>query len=136
MDVVRRHNFDMGLLINGQRIPDPTVFTGAASALDSSGSRDANGMLHRNMVATKHPLKLEYHAITFGTMSYIMGLMTGSKFQFTFPDPMVGVITIDAYVGDRDWELKYAPAQEYPPGEQGPWMEQWLGDLKFSIIEY
>ena len=134
MAVVRGHNYSMGFLVDGAQIPDPSVFTGAASALDSEGGRDCTGTLHRSMVATKHPLKLEYHAITFSMMENIMSKMRGDSFQFTFPDPLDGMITIKAYVGDREWETKMA---------HGPistnstaWKENWYGDLKFSVIEY
>lgn len=124
----------MGFAVNGSPIPDPAVFTGKASALDTSGGRDATGTLHRAMVATKHPIKVEYHSITFEMMESIMGKMRGESFQFTFPDPLEGLITIKAYVGDRDWETQEARAQSN--SKSTAWKGDWLGNLSFSIIEY
>ena len=77
------------------------------------------------MVATKHPLKLRYENITWEMIKNICALMASPKFQFTYPDPAVGYKTIDAYVGDREWEVvAAAPGCEY------------IGNLRFSVIEY
>lgn len=134
MAIVRGYSYRMGFQINGSPIPDPSVFTGAASALDTSGGRDATGTLHRSMVATKHPLKLEYHSITFDAMENIMSKMRGDSFQFTFPDPLEGYITIKAYVGDREWETQAAQSQVQE--QSTTWKRSWLGNLSFSVIEY
>ena len=134
MAFTRGYNFNMGFQINGSPIPDPSVFTGAASALDTSGGRDATGLLHRAYVATKHPLKLEYHSIDFEMMEYIMSKMRGESFQFTFPDPMEGYITIKAYVGDREWETQLA--QSRVQEQSNAWKRSWLGNLSFSVIEF
>lgn len=134
MHILRDHSYRMGFAVNGSPIPDPSVFTGKASALDTSGGRDATGTLHRAMVATKHPIKVEYHSITFEMMENIMGKMRGESFQFTFPDPLEGLITIKAYVGDRDWETQEARAQSN--SKNTAWKGDWLGNLSFSIIEY
>ena len=131
INIIRAYNYDMGFQVDGSPIPDPAVFTGKASALDTEGGRDATGTLHRNMVATKHPLKLEYHGISWAMMEYIMGKMTGSSFNFTFPDPMGDMMTIKAYVGDRDWETTMAGG-----GRDGDWKNRWFGNLNFSVIEY
>lgn len=134
MHILRDYSYRMGFAVNGSPIPDPAVFTGKASALDTSGGRDATGTLHRAMVATKHPIKVEYHSITFEMMENIMGKMRGESFQFTFPDPLEGLITIKAYVGDRDWETQEARAQSN--SKNTAWKGDWLGNLSFSIIEY
>ena len=134
MHILRDHSYRMGFAVNGSPIPDPAVFTGKASALDTSGGRDAKGTLHRAMVATKHPIKVEYHSITFEMMENIMGKMRGESFLFTFPDPLEGLITIKAYVGDRDWETQEARAQSN--SKNTAWKGDWLGNLSFSIIEY
>ena len=119
--------YEMEFAIDGKPIPDPAVFTGAESDLDTMGERDATGYLHRNMVATKHPLKIEYHNIPWALVIQICTLMRGkSQFQFTFPDPFRNnKSTITAYVGDREFECVWA--ERY---------HAWLGNLKFSIIEY
>lgn len=119
------YRYDMGFKINGTRIPDPMKFTGKVSDLDTLGKRDATGLLHRNRVATKHPLKLEYSNIQWSMIQFICSLMTGDKFTFSYTDPAVGAKTIEAYVGDRDWEVVSAAKGREP-----------IGTLKFSVIEY
>ena len=118
--------YTMGFAVGSTPIPDPSVFTGAESDLDTMGERDATGYLHRNKVATKHPLKLEYHGIPWDTIMSISGLLKNAKFSFTFPSPFTGTEqTIDAYVGDREFETVWSPENE-----------MWIGNLKFSVIEY
>lgn len=119
--------YDMEFAIDGHAIPDPAVFTGAESDLDTMGERDATGYLHRNMVATKHPLKVEYHNVPWAQIIEICTLMRGKdKFQFSYPDPFRNdKSTMTAYVGDREFECVWA--ERY---------HQWIGNLKFSIIEY
>lgn len=133
---IRGYRYEMGFKVNGVAIPDPAVFTGAASALDSEGGRDANGTLHRKMVAMKHPLKLEYHSISWEMMETIMSKMTGESFQFTFPDPADGYITIKAYVGDREWGTAMARSRVDQSRATKSWKGNWIGDLSFSVIEY
>lgn len=119
-------NYNMGFYVNSEQIPDPAVFTGAESDLDTMGERDANGYLHRNKVATKHPLKLEYNNIPWEIIMDIAKRLNAAKFQFTFPSPFTGDLqTIDAYVGDREFEAVWTPKEAI-----------WLGNLKFSVIEY
>ena len=119
--------YDMGFAINGKPIPDPAVFTGAESDLDTMGERDLTGTLHRNMVATKHPLKLEYHNIPWVLAIEICTMIRGQQqFTFTWPDPFRnGNSTMTAYAGDREFECVWAPRYH-----------TWLGNLKFSIIEF
>lgn len=118
--------YKLGFAVNEVPIPDPSVFTGAESDLDTMGERDATGYLHRNMVATKHPLKLEYHNIPWDAIMYISSKLASSKFKFRFPSPFTGYNqTIDAYVGDREFEAVWMPDGKI-----------WLGNLKFSVIEY
>ena len=118
--------YTMGFCIEKVPIPDPAVFTGAESDLDTMGERDATGYLHRNRVATKHPLKMEYHNIPWDLIMDLGKLLRKDKFEFSYPSPFTGEIeTMDAYVGDRDFEAVWAPVNGI-----------WLGNLKFSVIEY
>lgn len=123
---VRTHNYEMGFMVDNLALPDPSEFSGKASDLDSGAGRDATGLLHRKRVATKHPIKLKYNHITWGTMNQIMGTMRGKEsFQFTFPDPLEGTITVKAYCGDRDWDAEMAPSND-----------DYVGNLEFSVIEF
>lgn len=119
--------YEMGFAINGTPIPDPMVFTGAESDLDTMGDRDATGYLHRNMVATKHPLKIEYNNVPWALVIQICTMIRGNaQIQFTFPDPFRnGTSTITAYAGDREFECVWAAQTR-----------TWIGNLKFSVIEY
>ena len=118
--------YSMGFCVGNDPIPDPMVFTGSESDLDTMGERDATGYLHRNRVATKHPLKLEYHNIPWDTIMDIGKLLKPCKFTFKYPSPFTGEIeSMEAYVGDREFETVWAPKYRI-----------WLGNLKFSIIEY
>lgn len=117
--------YDMGFMVNGTPLPDPTKFTGAVSDLDTMGKRDATGYLHRNRVATKHPLKLEYQNISWQAICYICNLIKDAQFSFSYVDPADGQLTFDAYVGDREWEVVRAVKDE---GH--------VGTLKFSVIQY
>ena len=119
------YRYEMGFMIGETAIPDPMSFSGAVSDLDTMGKRDATGYLHRAMVATKHPLKLKYENIPWSLIQTICSLMASPKFQFTYPDPAVGTQTIDAYVGDREWEVVAAVPDCEP-----------IGSLSFSVIEY
>lgn len=123
---MRTYPYEMGFAVNGTHIPDPSVFTGAVSDLDTEGGRDATGYLHRHFVATKHPLKLEYHNIEWTMLMTICGLLNSPQFQFSYPDPVTGLIsTVTAYVGDRNWESVINT-----PGREP------IGNLSFSVIEY
>ena len=124
---VRTYKYDMGFEVNGSPIPDPSGFSGKDSALDASGERDASGTLHRDMVATKQPLKLEYSALDWGMIRSILSKLTGESFQFTFPDPNAegSPRTMTAYVGDRDWDVQLIM-------ETG----EYVGKLSFSVIEF
>lgn len=115
----------MGFKINGASIPDPAAFSGAVSDLDTMGERDLTGLLHRNRVATKHHLKLEYHNVFWSEIASLCDKLRGDRFFFTYPDPIDGEITITAYTGDREWEDVKSVAGE-----------PWIGNLSFSVIEY
>lgn len=120
--------YNMGFMIDNIPIPDPNAFDGKESDLDTMGERDATGYLHRNKVATKHPMSIQYQSIPWGTIKRICGLMRKEKFQFTFPDPFnidTGFTTIDAYAGDRNFTAVWCPKDGI-----------YIGDLKVSIIEF
>lgn len=119
--------YKMGFLVGQLPIPDPSAFSGKESDLDTMGERDANGYLHRNRVATKHPLSIEYKNIPWGVITQICKMLMADKFSFTFPDPFseTGMSTIEAYAGDRDFTAVWSPVDS-----------DWIGNLKVSIIEY
>ena len=118
--------YDMGFSVGKHPLPDPSSFTGAESDLDTMGERDSTGYLHRCMVATKFPLKMEYTNISWETIQDICALLRSPKFSFTYPDPFTGGLrTMEAYVGDRDFDCVWAPTNGV-----------YIGNLRFSVIEY
>jgi len=127
MAVERTLTYTLGFTVDDTPIPDPSSFSGKESDLDTMGERDATGYLHRNRVATKHPMSIEYKALNWDKITEICQLLMSDRFQFTFPDPFStdGHRTITAYAGDRDFTAVWMP-------EGG----DWIGDLKVSIIEY
>ena len=118
--------YEMGFAIGGTQIPDPVVFSGMESELDTLDDRDATGELHYSKVAKKHPLKMEYRNIPWSAILTIGALLDADKFQFTYPSPFTGTaVTMYAHAKDREFDTVWAP-------ETG----DWLGNLKFSIVEY
>lgn len=117
--------YNLGFAIGSTTIPDPTSFSGKESDLDTLGERDANGYLHRNKVATKHPMSIEYQNIPWNAIVQLCGLMSSDKFNFTFPDPFSSsqTRTIEAYAGDRDFSAVKM-------------FDEYMGNLKVSLIEY
>lgn len=127
---IRDYNYNMGFRVDGHAIPDPAEFSGMDSALDSEAGRDANGYLHRTMVALKRPLKIGWKNIEFSMMQRILSYVKGSKFSFTYPSPesMNDTVTIEAYAGDRSWNVTLV--------QQVGDISTYIGDLSFSVIEY
>lgn len=124
----REYKYEMGFLINGKPIPDPSAFSGAESDLDTLGKRAADGNLRRNKVAMKAPTKLEWDNIEWDMINYIGNLMNKSdRFLFTYPDPIRGLATMTAYCGDRNWEAVNCTDEA---------MSKWIGSLKVSIIQF
>lgn len=126
MSALREYRYAMGFKVDGQPIPDPAAFSGSDSSLDTSAERDANGMLHRAMVATKHPLKIEWRHIEWHMITDILTRVVGESFQFTYPDPSTGTLsTRKCYAGDRAWTCVWAPENK-----------TYIGTLSFSVIEF
>ena len=118
--------YSMGFSVNGEPLPDCSEFSGKESDLDTMGERDATGYLHRKKVATKFPLKLSYKNIPTEVADDICAKLRHDKFQFTWYSLYHGgLVTMDAYVGDRDFEAVWWP-------ENGTYYV----NLSFSIIEY
>ena len=118
--------YNLGFKIGDTDIPDPSKFGGEESDLDTMGERDATGYLHRDMVATKHPVNVEFNNIPWDAICAI-GALIAPQISFTYPDPFsqTRTRTITAYAGNRKFDAVHMPTNG-----------DWLGNLKFSIIEY
>ena len=110
-------------------LPDPATWNYTVGDLDSSGSRDANGLLHRSYVATKVNYEFEWNALEWKMLMYILEAVQKDKFTFTGPDPRSfrNQYSGDYYVGDRTGSAEYfMPSRE----------EYALFSLKLKFIEY
>lgn len=126
------YSFKMRFAVNGVPIPDPYEYSGTESDLDTSAERDANGLLHRTKVATKHPVKIKWQNIDWWMICKILNLVKEGeqdRFEFTCIDPSMGPepVTRICYAGDRQWTCKWIPGGDFVDG---------IGDLSFSVIEF
>lgn len=110
-------------------LPDPSEWNYQVGDLDTSGSRDATGLLHRAYVATKINYEFKWNALEWEKLQEILSAIGHPKFQMTAPDPrnFSETYTGDYYTGDRTGKNFYY-LEERP--------EVALFDLKVKFIEY
>lgn len=81
------------------------------NAVDSaSAGRNQSGTMIRDMVTTKIKWQLEFVPCNQTQLSNLLNAISGSFFEFTYPDPLKasGTSTKTFYVGDRSapvWEV-------------------------------
>ena len=98
------YSYKMGIMVNGTRLPDPSEWNYEVGDLDSSGGRDANGLLHRAYVATKINYEFKWNALEWEMLQVILDAVQHEKFTLSAPDPRRfggDPYTGDYYVGDR-----------------------------------
>lgn len=129
-------SYALGFKVNGTPIPDPTSWTGSISDLDTLGERDQTGTLHRNRVATKQPLKLNYTNIPWDEAQRIVELTKGASFQFTFMSLKSNApVTIKAYRGaDLNYTVNTCFGGQFHSRAQQ--REECMVTIDMSIIEY
>lgn len=127
--MTRAYNYAMGIQVNGVSIPDPSEWTYQVGDLDTSGSRDATGLLHRAYVATKINYEFKWNAIEWEMLQRIVSAVNSPKFTLQAPDPRTfnTSYTGDYYVGDRTGACKY-----FLPDRD----DKAQFDLKLKFIEY
>lgn len=110
-------------------LPDPGKMGYQVGDLDTSGSRDATGLLHRAYVATKINFEMSWNAIEWEKLQQILAAVQHPKFTLTAPDPRTfnTTYTGDYYVGDRTGSMHY-----YLPERP----DIAVFDLKLKFIEY
>lgn len=123
------YNTRMGIEVDGHSIPDVSSWSYQVGDLDTSGSRDATGLLHRAKVATKINYEFEWNALEWEMLTRILNLVHEEKFVLTAPDPrnFTEMYTGDYYVGDRTGEAHY-----YWEDSE----EKAVFSLKLKFIEY
>ena len=107
--MTRNYNYNMGITVNNVQIPDPTEWNYQVGDLDTSGSRDATGLLHRAYVATKINYEFSWNSLEWEMLQRILAAVLTPKFTLTAPDPrtFTSTYTGDYYVGDRTGTAKY-----------------------------
>ena len=69
---MRRYSYKLGLKVNSTDLPDPSEWNYQVGDLDTSGSRDATGLLHRARVATKINYEFSWNALEWEMLQTIM----------------------------------------------------------------
>jgi len=127
--MTRPYNYNMGIVIGETSIPDPTEWNYQVGDLDTSGSRDATGLLHRAYVATKINYEFTWNALEWEMLERVLTAINMPKFTMTAPDPrdFNATYTGDYYVGDRTGKGWY-----FLPEKD----EKATFSLKLKFIEY
>lgn len=125
----RAYNFKMGIEVDGVKLPDPSKLGYQVGDLDTSGSRDATGLLHRAYVTTKINYEISWNAIEWEMLDVILKAVNKPKFRFTAPDPRTfrDQYTGDYYVGDRTGDMLYYLDEKDDTSQYS---------LKLKFIEY
>lgn len=129
---MRQYNYGLGITIGGgntPNIPDPSKWSYQVGDLDTSGSRDATGLLHRAYVATKINYEFSWNALEWEMLQQILSLVNQPEFIMTAPDPRTFNTTYTGkyYVGDRTGDAQY-----FLPDRD----EKAQFSLKLKFIEY
>lgn len=103
------YRYDMGITVDGESIPDPSEWEYQVGDLDTSGSRDATGYLHRAMVATKINYEFTWNGLEWSMLQTMLAAVNKEKFTLVAPDPrdFSTPYTGDYYVGDRKGKNYY-----------------------------
>lgn len=127
--MVREYRFKMGLEVDGIKLPDPSKMGYQVGDLDTSGSRDATGLLHRAYVTTKINYEISWNAIEWEMLQIILDAVQKPKFTLTAPDPrnFRDMYTGQYYVGDRTGDALYYLEEKEDTAQFS---------LKLKFIEY
>lgn len=123
------YNYKLGIKVGNTNIPDPSEWNYQVGDLDTSGSRDATGLLHRAYVATKINYEFSWKGLEWEMLQTILAAVNTPKFTLIAPDPRTFNTTYTGqyYVGDRTGKTYY-----YDPDKQ----EKAVFNLKLKFIEY
>lgn len=127
--IMRSYNYLMGFCVGDTPIPDPSEMNYQVGDLDTSGSRDATGLLHRAYVATKINYELSWNGLDWEMLQVILNAVNSPKFRFTGIDPRTFNTTYSGYyyVGDRTGKAHFfLPQRE----------DKTVFTLKLKFIEF
>lgn len=127
--MTRQYNYALGITVGSTAIPDPSEWNYQVGDLDTEGSRDATGLLHRAYVATKINYEFTWNALEWEMLARILDAVLHPSFRMTAPDPRSfgQSYTGTYYVGDRTGKGWY-----YIPEKD----EKATFSLKLKFIEY
>ena len=130
---VFRYNAVMGIKVNNIELPDPSEWNYQVGDLDTSGSRDATGLLHRAYVTTKINYEFNWNVLEWEMLQRIISAVNTPKFTLIAPDPRTfdTMYTGDYYVGDRTGKVWY-----FNPNGNAEKPEKASFNLKLKFIEY
>lgn len=128
---MRNYNYKLGIKVGNQNIPDPSKWTYQVGDLDTSGSRDATGLLHRAYVTTKVNYEFSWNSLEWEMLQHIVAAVNTPKFTLEAPDPRTFNTMYKGtyYVGDRTGDCQYY----FDTGEENKKAEF---SLKLKFIEY
>lgn len=126
---MRNYNYKMGIKVGSVKLPDPSEWNYQVGDLDTSGKRDATGLLHRAYVATKINYEFKWNALDWEMLQIILAAVQHEKFTLTAPDPrnFNEKYTKQYYVGDRTGKNYYYITSREEIAQF---------DLKLKFIEY
>lgn len=107
--MVLPYKYHMGILVDGIPIPDPSEWTFQIGDLDTKGSRDCTGYLHRAYVATKINYEFQWKGLEWDMLQQITAAVLTPKFTLVAPNPsrFNEMHTGEYYVGDRTGNAHY-----------------------------
>lgn len=127
--MILNYNYTMGIKVGSTNIPDPASWNYQVGDLDTSGKRDAHGLLHRAYVATKINYEFQWNGLEWEMLQTILAAVNHPKFTLKAPDPRSFGATYTGayYVGDRTGKGWYYNTQRN---------EKSTFTLKLKFIEY
>ena len=110
------------LIVDGQELPCPSVFEwGLQDVSASESGRTDDTVMHKNRVAQKRKISLQWNGITRGETAQILQAVNPEYISVTYPDAMSGIDeTRTFYVGDRSAPVKY-------------W---WIGNQRYETVRF
>ena len=126
----RPYSNTLGIKIGTTYLPDPSEWNYQVGDLDTSGNRDATGLLHRAYVATKINYEFKWNSLGWDMLQHILTAVNAKpKFKLTAPDPRTFTTQYSGnyYVGDRTGKAQY-----FLPEKEG--VAEF--SLKLKFIEY
>lgn len=113
-------------------LPDPSKMEwGLQDVSDSEAGRTQDGLMHKNRIAQKRKLTLEWPAVIPAVASQILQAVNPEYLSVTYFDAMSGQNeTRTMYVGDRSAPVLFWIDESSPVGNK-----KYFASVKFNLIE-